>query len=130
MRSVLKLALCLAALLPATFPVRADIDPDAPAPKAGNFQLVVMEAPGCTYCGIFRRDVLPSYEASERAKELPVRFLDVNDQAASGLDLQTPVDIVPTFIVVKDKKEVGRIPGYLGPENFYHAINHLMSATP
>lgn len=130
MRAVLKLAVCLAALLPAAAAVKAGIDPDAPAPKAGTFQLVVMEAPGCTYCGIFRRDVLPSYEASERAKELPVRFLDVNDQASSGLDLQTPVDIVPTFIVVKDKKEVGRIPGYVGRENFYHAINHLMSAAP
>jgi thioredoxin-related protein len=130
MRAVLKLAVLFAALLPAAAAVRADIDPDAPPPTASNLQLVIMEAPGCTYCGIFRRDVLPSYEASKRAKELPVRFLDVNDQAASDLDLQTPVDIVPTFIVIKDKKEVGRIPGYVGPENFYHAINHLMSTAP
>jgi thioredoxin-related protein len=130
MRSRLKLVVVLAALLPATAAVKADIDATAPPPKASNLQLVIMEAPGCTYCGIFRRDVLPSYEASERGKVLPVRFLDVNDAGASDLDLQSPVDIVPTFIVVKDKKEVGRIPGYVGPENFYHGINHLMSTAP
>ena len=110
--------------------LRAELDIAADPPKAGAFQLVVMEADGCTYCGIFRRDVLPSYEASERAKDMPVRFIDVNDVEKARLDLQAPVNIVPTFIVMKDNKEVGRIPGYLGPENFYPTIKYLMSTAP
>lgn len=130
MRSVFRVLLSWFALVAAAGAAHAWLDFDAASPKSANLQLVVMESPDCTYCDIFRRDVLPAYEASERAKELPVRFVDVNDAAAAKLELQTPVDIVPTFVVVKDNKEIGRIPGYVGPENFYHAINYLLSIAP
>jgi thioredoxin-related protein len=108
----------------------AGLDVEATLPQGENFELVVMEAPGCTYCTLFRRDVLPSYEASPRAKDMPIRFVDVNDEAAEGLGLQSPVDIVPTFLVLKNNKEVGRIPGYTGPEYFFHTINYLISTAP
>lgn len=107
----------------------AGLDPVAPVPQSdGTFELVVMEAPGCTYCTLFRRDVLPSYEASERAKDMPIRFIDVNDEAAAALGLEAPVEIVPTFVVLKNNHEIGRIPGYMGPEYFFHTINHLLSS--
>ncbi|MEQ1717663.1 MAG: thioredoxin fold domain-containing protein [Hyphomicrobium sp.] len=108
----------------------AGLDIDAALPASENFELVVMEAPGCTYCTLFRRDVLPSYEASPRAKDMPIRFVDVNDEAAEALGLETPVDIVPTFLVLKNHKEVGRIPGYTGPEYFFHTINYLLTSAP
>jgi thioredoxin-related protein len=108
--------------------VKAELDHDAAIPAAPvAMELVVLEAPGCIYCGLFRRDVLPSYEASGRAKEMPIRFVDINDAAADALGLDSPVDIVPTFVVLKNNHEVGRIPGYTGPEFFFHTINHLLS---
>ena len=108
---------------------KAGLDFEAPLP-ASNLELIVMEAPGCTYCDIFRRDVLPSYQASERGKDVPIRFLDINDASPEEIGLDSPVDIVPTFVVLKDHKEVGRIPGYMGPESFFHSINHLISRAP
>ncbi len=109
---------------------RAEIDLETSALPTGEFQLVVMEADGCIYCGLFRRDVLPAYETSEQGRQMPVRFIDVNDVDKSALDLNSPVEIVPTFIVVKERKEIGRISGYMGPENFYHSINYLLSSAP
>ncbi len=108
----------------------ADISVDAPIPQMDGYELLVLEADGCTYCGLFRRDVLPAYKTSERGKDMPVRFLDVNDIPASKLNLETPVDIVPTFVVLKHNKEVGRIPGYTGPENFFHTINYILGSAP
>lgn len=107
----------------------AGIDPSAPVPHYGNLQLVVMEADGCIYCSLFRRDVLPSYQVSERGKDMPVRFLDVNDVPKTGIELQSPIDILPTFVIVKDNHEIGRIPGYMGPEDFFHSINYLLSSS-
>lgn len=108
--------------------VKAELDHEAAIPAAPvAMELVVLEAPGCIYCGLFRRDVLPSYQASGRAKEMPIRFVDINDAAADALGLDSPVDIVPTFVVLKNNHEVGRIPGYTGPEFFFHTINHLLS---
>jgi thioredoxin-related protein len=124
------LFLAVAALVGISVSVsHAGLDIEAPLPVS-TMELVVMEAPGCTYCDIFRRDVLPSYQASERAKDMPIRFLDINDASPEELGLDSPVDIVPTFVVLKDHKEVGRIPGYMGPEYFFHSINHLISSAP
>jgi thioredoxin-related protein len=109
---------------------RAGIDPDAPVPHLGNLQLVVMEADGCIYCGLFRRDVLPSYEASDSGKDMPIRFVDVNDVDKTGIEFESPVDILPTFVIVKDNREIGRIPGYMGPEDFFHSISYLLSSSP
>ncbi|MEQ1651868.1 MAG: thioredoxin family protein [Hyphomicrobium sp.] len=129
MRRVAQFVLGLVLILVPLSNGKAGIDPDAPVPHLGNLQLVVMEAEGCIYCSIFRRDVLPSYEVSERGKDMPVRFVDVNDVPKTGIELQSPIDILPTFVIVKDNHEIGRVPGYMGPEDFFHAINYLLSSS-
>lgn len=108
---------------------RADLDVSA-ANTDSAFELIVVEAEGCIYCGLFRRDVLPAYETSEQGREAPARFVDVNDVDGAHLDFTSPVDIVPTFVVVKSRHEIGRISGYVGPENFYHSIKYLLSSAP
>jgi thioredoxin-related protein len=128
---VLKILPFLLAFLAAPLAsTRAGLDFTAPVPHSADLELVVMEAPGCIYCTIFRRDVLPAYQNSERGKDVPIRFLDVNDDAVAALGLEAPVNIVPTFVVLKRNKEMGRLPGYVGPEAFYHTINFLISTAP
>jgi len=109
---------------------RAGLDTDTQADPDRTFELIVVEADGCIYCNIFRRDVLPAYETSEQGKKVPVRFVDVNDIDAGHLDFNTSVDIVPTFVVTKSRHEVGRISGYVGPEDFFHSINYLVGSAP
>lgn len=130
MRTRLSLLAAALLMIGAHGDTHAGLDVDAPAAGSATMELVVMEAPGCTYCTLFRRDVLPSYENSERAKDVPIRFVDINDEAADALGLDGPVDVVPTFVVLKNNKEVGRIPGYTGPEIFFHTINYLLAGAP
>jgi thioredoxin-related protein len=108
----------------------AGIDETATATNASQWQLVVIEASGCIYCKIFRRDVLPSYETSAEGKELPVRFVDVNAIDSNHLEFKSPISIVPTFVVVKSNQEIGRIAGYMGPEDFHHSIKYLLTSAP
>ena len=130
MRStVLALLFALTMIIPAKSS-RADLDLETAALSTGTLELVVIEADGCIYCGLFRRDVLPSYAVSEQGKQMPVRFVDVNDTNTARLDLKSPVDIVPTFIVVKSQHEVGRISGYMGPEDFFHSISYFLASAP
>lgn len=124
------LALFAAFIFMTTAPgVRAELDVDAPVPEGAQLELVVIEAPGCDYCDVFRRDVLPTYEASEQGRDVPIRFVDINDVAASEVGLSSSVDIVPTFVVLKNNQEIGRIPGYTGPEVLFQAIKHLRANT-
>lgn len=130
MRStLLALLFALTVIIPARSS-RAGLDMETGALPTGTLELVVIEADGCVYCGLFRRDVLPAYAVSEQGKQMPVRFVDVNDTNAARLDLKTPVDIVPTFVVVKSRHEVGRISGYIGPEDFFHSISYLLASAP
>jgi thioredoxin-related protein len=61
---------------------------------------------------------------------MPVRFIDVNDLEGAHLELEAPINLVPTFVVVKSRREIGRIPGYVGPENFFYSINYLLASAP
>lgn len=92
-----------------------------------NLQLVVLEVANCVYCSLFRRYIVPAYATSPKAHSLPMKFIDMNDKAYDELGLDGPVDTVPTTVLLHNNREIGRIPGYLGPENFFHAVNHLMT---
>jgi thioredoxin-related protein len=93
-------------------------------------ELLVVELDGCIYCLVFRRDVLPSYQASTQAKTVPIRFIELNAAEEQKFPFAEPVTMVPTILLMKGGREVGRISGYLGPENFFHAVNHMISAAP
>lgn len=95
-----------------------------PAPR---LEVVVIESEYCIYCDLFRRDVVPFYEDSPRARDVPLRFLDLEDVSARKLVLAEPISVVPTVLVLRDNEEMGRIPGYVGWENFFHSINYLLA---
>jgi thioredoxin-related protein len=116
----------LAALLAAALAVLALLPGEAVAPPPRR-EIVVIEQSGCLYCRLFRRDLAPAYLASPRAREVPLRFLDLDAVAASRLELSRAVDVVPTIILLADGSEVGRIPGYASRETFFHALNYLLS---
>ena len=111
-------------------PGHAALDKDAVAAPSTGLEILVVEVEGCLYCMLFRRDVAKAYKASKRAKSVPMRFAHLRtiDKPPKGrkLTLKRPVESVPTVILLKDNVEVGRIPGYTGPENFFHAINFMI----
>lgn len=126
-RASLLLATVLAVMLSAR--ARATPDIETAALPERKFELVVVEAPGCIYCRLFRRDVLPSYAASPRAREVPLRFVDLATANGGKLALTGPIGVLPTVLLLRDGREVGRIPGYVGPENFFRSVNDLLSRT-
>jgi thioredoxin-related protein len=123
------LRLILSALLtfaaPALGHATQHVDPEA-RPRT-NMSLIVIEAPGCFYCRLFRRDVRPAYEASLRAREVPMRFLDLKAAKARQLAFDRPIEVLPTVVLFRNGREVNRIPGYMAPNNFVRVINYLLS---
>lgn len=100
-------------------------------PAMGPYELVIIEVENCIYCEVLRRDVMPAFNASPEAKELSVRFLDLNTPEAAKLELTDgPLTTVPTVLLVKANREVGRTAGYLGPEGFFQSIKWMMNHAP
>lgn len=93
---------------------------------ATSQEIVVFETPTCVYCQLFRRDVLPGYQKSARAAELPIRFVDTNETDISKLPLAAPLSTLPTAVILREGREIGRIAGYTGPDTFHAVIAHLL----
>ncbi len=119
------MALALPMTMPAT-PSRALLDLETSALPESRLELVVVEVENCIYCSIFRRDVAPAYSGSQRARSVPMRFIDINAPDVDSLRLEGPIDNVPTVLVIEGGREVGRITGYVGPENFFHSLSRLL----
>lgn len=128
MRFLLPIVFAAVALLTAFPQSEAARDPASLPPGTAAAELIMIEVDNCIYCEVFRRDVLPAYMASPRSKEAPIRFVDYNAPAADELPLNAPVSIVPTFVMVRENKEVGRIPGYVGRAEFFRAVTRMLYA--
>lgn len=112
-------------LLSAGLGIAARTADSGPLPSSDGIELVVFEVEGCAYCEMFRRDILPAYRHSPRAAEVPIRFVDLN-LGSRGLVLDAPIEVVPTAVLMRDRRETGRIAGYAGAESFFRMMRFLL----
>jgi cytochrome c551/c552 len=88
-------------------------------------ELVMFEQGGCVYCARWNRDVAPVYDKTAEAKVLPLRRIDIGQQGNAGVTLASPVRYTPTFVVVDNGKEIGRITGYISDDSFWGLLDSL-----
>jgi hypothetical protein len=114
----------VAALVVTTPGAEAARDPQPPVTTA--LEIVVIEVGGCKYCPLLRQDVADGYARSPRAREVPIRFVDVTAEGADRLKLKAPIATVPTAILLRNHVEIGRIEGYVSPEDFTRLLTDLL----
>jgi thioredoxin-related protein len=95
------------------------------AAAARASELVMFEQGGCIYCARWNRDVAPVYDKTAEAKVLPLRRIDIGQQGNAGVALASPVRYTPTFVVVDNGKEIGRITGYISDDSFWGLLDSL-----
>lgn len=92
-----------------------------------SMELLVFEHPDCTYCQVFRSTVAPRYQNSQQAAAAPLRFFDIAKSDTDRLVLNSPITMVPTAVLMKDGREVDRIAGYWGPDNFFKMLTFIIA---
>ncbi len=108
----------LAALVLALAPVAA---------AAGELQLLMFEQPGCIYCARWDEEIAPQYPLTEEGKAAPLRRLQLHDPLPGDLSLVRPPVFTPTFVLVEDGAETGRIEGYPGADFFWPLLAGLIA---
>lgn len=98
----------------------------APA-RTPSIELLVFERTGCTYCRVFRRDVVPKYRHAVRGEALPLRFVDIDEVDPASLALVARIDTLPTAVIMRDGREVDRIVGYWAPDTFFKMLSHILA---
>ena len=88
-------------------------------------ELVMFERDGCVWCQRWDRDVGSIYDKTAEAKLLPLRRINAESPAARGITLASPVHYTPTFVVVDNGREIGRITGYVNDDAFWGLLAAL-----
>ena len=111
-------------LLLAVFNTSGGIGPAKAADSRG--QLVMITSSHCPWCEAFEDDdVGKGYDRTEEALIYPLRRHDFYQKIPDDLAHLTPATMTPTFIVMRDGVEVGRIVGYPGAELFWWRISEF-----
>ena len=91
---------------------------------AAASELVMFERDGCVWCARWNREIAPVYDRTEEAKVLPLRRINMDRDKEPGVLLASPVRFTPTFLIVDDGHEIGRITGYMNDESFWGLLGN------
>lgn len=89
-------------------------------------ELVVFETEGCPYCIRWQRDVGKIYHLTAEAKLLPLRRVEIAGPIPADLAHIPDVKLTPTFVVVHNGRELGRIRGYIGEDQFWGLLGEII----
>ena len=93
-------------------------------------ELLMFEKPDCVWCRRWDAEIAPAYPRTTEGRLAPLRRIHIRDQAIAGVSLERPVTITPTFVLVYDAREIGRILGHPGNEFFYGQLRELLKRVP
>lgn len=100
----------------------------APLPAwAQEMTLMMVEQPGCVYCARWDAEVAPEYPVTEEGKTAPLIRQQLRDALPRDIALDRPAVFTPTFVLLRDGAEVGRIEGYPGEDFFWPLLGGLIA---
>lgn len=97
------------------------------APAAQALELIMVERQGCHYCDQWKADVGPAYPNTEMGKYAPLRMVDIRNAPPEGVTFDSRVVFTPTFVLVEDGSEIGRIEGHPGEDFFWGLLFRLLT---
>lgn len=85
---------------------------------------------GCPWCAAWDREIGPIYGKTDIGRRVPLRFIDLGRAGATPFALASPVRFTPTFVLVDEGREIGRIEGYPGEDFFWGLLERLLQSPP
>lgn len=98
----------------------------APGAARAETILLMIEEPGCVWCARWNAEVGGEYPLTHEGQAAPLVRVQMRDGAPEGITLASRPRFTPTFIVVQDGTEVGRIEGYPGEDFFWGLLGRLL----
>ncbi len=98
------------------------------ADEGASLQLVMIEEDGCGWCRRWNEEIAPIYPKTSEGARAPLRRLDLDAPRPPDLAGMKPTRFTPTFVLVADGREVGRITGYPGEDFFWGLLQRLIEA--
>ena len=98
----------------------------AALPADQSLRLLMVTRRGCIYCERWDQEVGPGYAKSDEGRRAPLMKVDLDGAWPDNLVIGARPYITPTFILLRDGQEVGRLQGYPGDEFFYPLLSDML----
>ena len=82
--------------------------------------------PDCSYCALWEQEVGVVYPRTDEGRRAPLARRALASAETGGERLREPVRFTPTFVLLRDGREAGRITGYPGEANFWGLLDALL----
>lgn len=89
-------------------------------------ELVMFERMGCAWCVRWNKEVGPIYPKTPEGEKAPLRRVSLDHPLQTQDKLSPPVFYTPTFVLMQDGREVGRITGYMGDDAFWGLLGKMI----
>jgi len=97
------------------------------AASADAAELLAFVSARCPYCVAWEREAGRIYARTWEAAQAPLRRIDADASNPADLDWMTNVSATPTFVLVENGREVGRISGYASKDQFWRELDKLLA---
>jgi hypothetical protein len=99
-------------------------------PALAEVRLMMVEEAGCVWCARWNAEVGDAYALTSEGRIAPLLRADRNAGPPEGVTLDRPAVFTPTFVLLNDGAEVGRIEGYPGEDFFWPMLDSLIASLP
>ena len=96
-----------------------------PVSAMAEARLLMAEEAGCPYCARWDADIAAIYPKTPEGRTAPLTRYDLREGTPDGVTLVQRVSFTPTFILLQDGTEVGRIEGYPGEDFFWALLGEI-----
>ena len=93
-------------------------------------ELVMFDSPTCEWCMVWDEEVGVVYDKTNESRVAPLRRVDIDDPRPPDLRDLKRIVYTPTFVLMDNGREVGRILGYPGESHFWGLLVALISKLP
>jgi hypothetical protein len=95
-------------------------------PARAEFQLLMVEQMHCEWCEAWNEEIGVVYDKTDEGRRAPLRRVDLFDTMPDGITIAGQVHFTPTFVLLENGREVGRIEGYPGEHFFWPMLEILL----
>jgi len=97
---------------------------------AGQVKLLMFEEAGCVWCERWNDEVSSIYPKTQEGRTAPLQRINIHSSLPQDITLNSQPVYTPTFIVVDDGHEIGRIEGYPGQDFFWGLLGRILKPLP
>jgi len=95
-------------------------------PAGAEPRLLMLKEAWCDWCIKWEEEIGPVYDRTEEGRRAPLIRADIHEPLPEGITLQRRANFTPTFVLLEDGEEVGRIEGYPGEHFFFGMLGKLL----